>query len=299
MSWPLDDDSILYRPPSRPTVGRPAGAPWREGWLLEQGSNLQALRRLINSQVRLPIPPSRKSVVGVPVAAFALPPSRPRWLAEPKRPQGAKAGGMSGTRTRRRPLARRRLSLLSYHPVWLRNWSSELVSSQPLRGFGAALSPDQLSERIPRPSSLFELRRAPASAKALPAEALAKAGGADGRNRTYATSVAPKPSATELHPRNLSSPSSLFELRRAPVSAKALPAEASAKAGGGGLRVRTSVLAGPLGFRDRLPATPAEPSVASVRHRRRATKDRVQTRQDDGRRGRIRTCGLLLPKQAL
>ena len=28
-------------------------------WLLEQGSNLQALRHLINSQARLPIPPSR------------------------------------------------------------------------------------------------------------------------------------------------------------------------------------------------------------------------------------------------
>src|SRR5262249_10512336 len=30
---------------------------------------------------------------------------------------------------------------------------------------------------------------------------------------------------------------------------------------GGGLRVRTPVLVGPLGFRDRLPAAPAEPSV--------------------------------------
>jgi hypothetical protein len=30
-------------------------------WLLEQGSNLQALRHLINSQARLPVPPSRKS----------------------------------------------------------------------------------------------------------------------------------------------------------------------------------------------------------------------------------------------
>jgi hypothetical protein len=28
-------------------------------WLLEQGSNLQALRHLINRQARLPIPPSR------------------------------------------------------------------------------------------------------------------------------------------------------------------------------------------------------------------------------------------------
>src|SRR5262245_15282143 len=31
----------------------------RAYWLLEQGSNLQALRHLINSQARLPIPPSR------------------------------------------------------------------------------------------------------------------------------------------------------------------------------------------------------------------------------------------------
>src|SRR5882672_4638622 len=32
-------------------------------WLLEQGLNLQALRHLINSQARLPIPPSRNELV--------------------------------------------------------------------------------------------------------------------------------------------------------------------------------------------------------------------------------------------
>jgi hypothetical protein len=32
-------------------------------WLLEQGSNLQALRHLINSQARLPFPPSRNELV--------------------------------------------------------------------------------------------------------------------------------------------------------------------------------------------------------------------------------------------
>src|SRR5262249_8205359 len=33
-----------------------------ESWLLEQGSNLQALWHLINSQARLPIPPSRTMI---------------------------------------------------------------------------------------------------------------------------------------------------------------------------------------------------------------------------------------------
>jgi hypothetical protein len=42
----------------------------------------------------------------------------------PCSPEG-NVGGMSGTRTRRRPLARRRLSLLSYHPEsWCRGMES-------------------------------------------------------------------------------------------------------------------------------------------------------------------------------
>jgi hypothetical protein len=54
---------------------------------------------------------------------------------------------------------------------------------------------------------------------------------------------------------------------------------------GGGLRVRTPVLAGPLGFRDRLPAAPAEPSVDHV--------DRI------GCPGVTRTRGLRLRKPTL
>ena len=56
-------------------------------WLLEQGSNLQALRHLINSQARLPIPPSRKNW----------------WNERDSNPH--------------LPLARRGLSQLSYHPM--------------------------------------------------------------------------------------------------------------------------------------------------------------------------------------
>src|SRR5713226_6707564 len=44
---------------------------WRAYWLLEQGSNLQALRHLINSQARFPIPPSRirepRSIVSIQI----------------------------------------------------------------------------------------------------------------------------------------------------------------------------------------------------------------------------------------
>ena len=49
---------------------------------------------------------------------------------------------------------------------------------------------------------------------------------------------------------------------------------------GGGLRVRTSVLAGPLGFRDRLPATPAAPSDRSAAGRRRIASRNWSARQD-------------------
>jgi hypothetical protein len=140
-----------------------------------------------------------------------------------------------------------------------RIWRSALVSSQPLRVFGAALSPDQLSEQTCGPPSRFELRRTPASAKASPAEALAKAGGADGGNRNRVFGVALRGLTFQLHPHGWWEaerielpaakglrlqrsdgtsrpywrfpkshhfrPPSLSELRRAPASAKASPAE--------------------------------------------------------------------------
>ena len=59
---------------------------------------------------------------------------------------------------------------------------------------------------------------------------------------------------------------------------------------GGGLRVRTPVHLGPLGFRDRLPATPAEPS---------SRKNASVSKYEDGQGGWIRTNGLLRPRQAL
>jgi hypothetical protein len=134
----------------------------------------------------------------------------------------------------RLPLARRLLSLLSYRP----SWGSELVSSQPLRGFGAALSPDQLSERI----------------------------GAGGGNRNRVFGVALRGLTFQLHPHggkrresNLlpqrdcgygaaTAPAVLMGASRNLTSGLSVRLGRGAAKVGGELRVRTSVLADPSVF---------------------------------------------------
>ena len=79
-----------------------------------------------------------------------------------------------------------------------------MVSSQPLRGFSAVLSPDQLPRRIIHGPSSLKLRRAPCFAprtRERPAKrASAKQDGADGENRTRVVSQATSGSAIELRP---------------------------------------------------------------------------------------------------
>src|SRR6266849_10922571 len=85
-------------------------------WLLEQGSNLQALRHLINGQARLPISAiqdqrtddrGQETEDGERVARFRRLLSavgRPNWWNE-------------RDSNPHHPLARRGLSQLSYHPI--------------------------------------------------------------------------------------------------------------------------------------------------------------------------------------
>src|SRR5712692_997130 len=96
---------------------------WRTYWLLEQGSNLQALRHLINSQARLPIPPSRirkqttdgggRKASDHPLLSSVIC-RRTWWNERDSNPH--------------LPLARRGLSQLSYHPM---RWAARL---RPLFG---------------------------------------------------------------------------------------------------------------------------------------------------------------------
>ncbi len=216
-----------------------------------------------------------------------------------------------------------------------RIWRSELVSSQPLRVFGAALSPDQLSELGPpsprlrravfaievwpagrsalarrlarmavietaspewrsgagpssytrvfefgachswRPPSLFELRRAVFAREGWPASrsALARRLVGSGENRTscrkgtaFTGRRRHQPSLLALP--EVSVPSHIEDVRCARLRGacarygghppRRRPARRSVSAGGW-RRAEGSNLCpcGPLGFRDRLPATPA------------------------------------------
>ncbi len=142
--WPLDDDSVA------PLAG------------------IEPASTLLNRQPRAPCSPEGNE----------------DWLADRS---CAPSGGPPSLKLRRTTFAAAQRRLVEHRgnaprrtclqgmpaPLCVPHWRSELVSSQPLRVFGAALSPDQLSERI----------------------------GADGGNRTRATSVASRPSAIELHPR--------------------------------------------------------------------------------------------------
>ena len=148
-------------------------------------------------------------------------------------------GGMSGTRTRRLPLARRRLSLLSYHPELVPRVGFE----PPLRAFNAALSPDQLSGRWT---------------------------GAGGGNRNRVFGVALRGLTFQLRPHGgKRNESNLLPQRDCVYSAATAPAVLIG-ASRNWRRAEGSNLGpcGPLGFRDRLPATPAALSRRARRARR-------------------------------
>ena len=121
-------------------------------WLLEQGSNLQALRHLINNQARLPIPPSRNEVACPAGARVA----RRRRLVERAGIEPAssacKAVALPVELSSHFSIARLR-GCFGGQPSrvgdWLagrsrkrEGWCLGLVSSQPLRIFSAVLSPD-------------------------------------------------------------------------------------------------------------------------------------------------------------
>src|SRR6478736_3493849 len=99
-------------------------------------AGIEPASTLLNRQPRAPCSPEGNEFASPAFALRATAGSlRGMRLACQSKRLGAKTGGMSGTRTRRLPLARRRLSLLSYHPELVPRVGFE----PPLRAFNAAL----------------------------------------------------------------------------------------------------------------------------------------------------------------
>ena len=145
----------------------------------------------------------------------------------PCSPEG-NAGGMSGTRTQRLPLARRWLSLLSYHP-----------------------------ERLVPKDGIEPPPRAPSTRRSTPE--LLRPIGAGGGNRNRVFGVALRGLTFQLRPHGgKRRESNLLPHRDCVYGAATAPAVLIGasrnwrRAEGSNLCPR-----GPLGFRDRLPATPA------------------------------------------
>ena len=159
-----------------------------------EGNECVATARLRGASRATPRQPSRLGLACRPVA----PGGREGWWSTSDSNR-ARSPCKGGPRTLRVPR--------SCAP-WREYWRSELVSSQPLRCFGAALSPDQLSEQLER------------LCKGLARRSFSEGGW----RRAEGSNLGP---------------------------------------------------CGPLGFRDRLPATPAAPSDR-IDLSSRATADRVQ-----------------------
>lgn len=171
---------------------------------------------LINNQVRLPIPPSRKDW----------------WSERDSNPH--------------LPLARRWLFRLSYRPefgAWC--WFRANLSAVSARRCHQISFPGELVRTAGLEPAPPEWRSG-----TLPLSHV---------RRTSIKFGAPPRIRTSRRP------TCRFHRRRfyRPVAGEGR-AELVGENSGGGLRVRTPVLYGPLGFRDRLPAAPAEPSVSGI-----------------------------------